>query len=126
MSETITVPVANAFTKEVIISTRFTVLESMEIVRRARAASVSKCDFVRQASLNGKVLPPPVIPEINKDHWLALARLGANLNQLAAHLNSGGIVDDSVGRLLAEIRQLLADVRALLIGAEGGPHGLPY
>lgn len=127
MSETtITGQLASPFTREVTISTRVTINDSVEIVRMAKEAGVSKSEFVRQAALTGKVVPPSVVPEINQEHWLALARMGANLNQLAVHLNSGGIVDDSVRELLDEIRQLLAEVRATLIDAEGGQHGLPH
>ncbi len=40
--------------------------------------------WVRRASLGN--IPAPV-PELNHQAWIALARVAANLNQLAAHFN---------------------------------------
>jgi hypothetical protein len=116
---------ANFHTKEVTVSTRVSINDSLAIVERAKAAGITKSEFVRQAALTGSVLPPATVPSINREQWLALAKVGANLNQLAAHLNSGGISGDGVAEVLDVTRRLLAEVRAALLGAEGGRDDLP-
>ena len=124
MSDEITAPQANTFAKQVTVSTRVTISDSLQLARRAKEAGLSKSAFVRQAALTGTIQPQAEIHQINEQHWQALAGMGANLNQLAAHLNAGGYSADGQPGLLEECRRLLADVRASLIGAEGGCHGV--
>jgi hypothetical protein len=108
----------------VTLSTRVSFEDAATLRGKASQAGLTISKFLRQLALTGEVKPRPVVPEINKDHWIDLGRMGGNLNQIAAHLNAGGITADGLPGLLAESRQLLADVRATLIGAEGGSHGV--
>jgi hypothetical protein len=56
---------------------------------------------------------PPLVPEVNRQVWQALARSAANLNQLAAAYHRGDIPE------LSAIRQELAAFRTALLGSNG-------
>lgn len=64
-------------------------------------------EYLRAAAF-GKL--PPVVPELNREAWIALARTAANLNQIAYRLNSGDTLP------LAEVRAALDAFRRNLIG----------
>lgn len=53
---------------------------------------------------------PPIVPEVNRLAWQALARSAANLNQLAAAYHHGDIPE------LPAIRQELSAFRSALLG----------
>jgi hypothetical protein len=55
--------------------------------------------------------PPPVIPSVNREAWVALARAAGNLNQITTRLNTGDLAD------IKEIREALKDFRLALITA---------
>ena len=91
------------------IGTRLTDAE-VELVD-ARRGSVSRGEWLRRAALGR---PPRVIPEINREVWSELARIGGNLNQIARKLNQAGYATEADARAArAEIDRL----RAALIGA---------
>ena len=74
-----------------------------------------RCRRQRGAYLRDRwlALPiPPIVPEVNRQAWQALARSAANLNQLAAAYHRGDIPELSV------IRQELAAFRAALLGGK--------
>lgn len=78
----------------------------------AARGSVSRGEYIRRAALSA---PPRVVPKINRDAWVELARLSANLNQFVRHLNSGSaqIPDDFD---FEELRRAVDALRADLIG----------
>jgi small-conductance mechanosensitive channel len=110
------------YSKRCILATRVCLEDLLKIKALANTAGLSESAFMRQAALTGKIQPPLVIPQINESQWRELARLAANLNQIAARLNSGEAPDAELPALLQEIRRILAEIRAALIGAEG-THG---
>ena len=59
---------------------------------------------------------PAIPPAINRRQWQELARVGANLNQLAKRCNQGIELD------IDEARQVLAEVREALIVAKEDMH----
>ncbi len=80
---------------------------------------VTPAQWLRQAALSRR-LPSPPVPAINRSVYADLARLSANLNQLAWHANRGESVHvdaDLLRQLAFEVRQL----RLALIGAGGRP-----
>ena len=80
--------------------------------------SVTPAHWLRQAAL-ARRLPVPPVPAINREEYADLARLSANLNQLARAGNEGRnvvISDSLVESLRAEVNQL----RLALIGMKGG------
>lgn len=72
-----------------------------------RRGTMARGEWMRCAALDKL---PPVVPEPNPQKWSELARHGANLNQIARHLNAGGDAD------VAAIRAALDDYRAALLG----------
>lgn len=85
---------------------------------RLNAAELARLDAVRGRFQRGEWLRmaaldrlPPTVPEINREAWTDLARAAGNLNQIARHLNEGGVADAEA------IRAELAAFRAMLIGA---------
>lgn len=51
----------------------------------ARRGLQKRGAWVRAAALSNL---PPVVPELNREAWIKLARSASNLNQLVAHLNA--------------------------------------
>ena len=69
---------------------------------------VTPAQWLRQAALVRR-LPPAPVPAVNREQYVELARLSANLNQLAWHANRGeGVIVDMnlLRRLGTEVRQL--------------------
>lgn len=52
----------------------------------AKSAGLSLSAFIRRSALNQKISS---VPTGNIQHWQELARVSANLNQIAKHLNEG-------------------------------------
>lgn len=66
-------------------------------------------EWLREAAF--KRAPSP-IPEINRDAWAELSRVGGNLNQVAKKMNQGDEVDaEQVRALLDQVRNALLGVR---------------
>lgn len=87
---------------------------------RAKAAQMgmTPAQWLREAALSRR-LPSPPVPAINREQYAELARLSANLNQLAHGANIGQNVtvnDALLQRLAGEVSRL----RLALIGAGGG------
>lgn len=88
--------------------------ERTEITRRAAEAHLPVSAFIRRAAMGQRV---STVPAGNATRWASLARLSANLNQIARHLNCGrvgGIDAGTVETLLGEVRAL----RIELMGAD--------
>lgn len=102
------------------IGVRVSAEEYAALRAKAEEMGMAPAQWLRSAALSRR-LPSPPVPPINREQYAELARLSANLNQLAhaANSNSGErvLVDDgllqAVGR---EVRRL----RLALIGAGGG------
>lgn len=80
--------------------------EAAELDRRR--GGVRRPAYLRAAALAHL---PPVIPELNREAWIHLARAAGNLNQIAHRLNAGEEAD------IQEIRAALTDFRGALISA---------
>jgi DNA-binding response OmpR family regulator len=90
-----------------------------EIVeRKAREASVTPTEWARLAALEQSPPARRVIPEINREAWLDLARLVATLNTALGRFRSGET--DEWARLIEPLRGELALIRYRLIGNDGG------
>ncbi len=68
---------------------------------------LKKGEWLRIAALDEL---PPTIPEVNRQAWVELARAHSNINQIAARLNRGDLVD------VASINAEIAEFRRKLIG----------
>jgi hypothetical protein len=101
------------------IGVRVSPSEYTDLKDKATQMGLTPAQWLRQAALSRR-LPSPPVPAINRSVYADLARLSANLNQLARHANRGESVQvdaDLLRRLAFEARQL----RLALIGAGGQP-----
>jgi hypothetical protein len=83
---------------------------------KARAACLPMSTFLRRVALKKKIEQPPT--EISRTQYAELARVGSNLNQIAAAINAGrasGIDVDVINELATQVRLL----RLELIGVRG-------
>lgn len=90
--------------------------ERHQLEIKAKAARLPMSIFLRRVALAKKLTQPP--SEISRAQYADLARVGANLNQIAAAINAGRAsgIDVVVINDLAEQVRLL---RMQLIGATG-------
>ena len=100
--------------RDVTIGVRVSRSEYDALKVKAAAMSVTPAQWLRHAALSRR-LPSPPVPAINRDEYAELARLSANLNQLARAGNEGRnvIVDNE---LLAD---LAIEVNRLRLGLLG-------
>jgi len=95
--------------------------EELATLRKRAAASQSQgvSAYIRETAL--RRAPPAAIPTVNREAYVALARLAGNLNQIAHHLNAGNAVTAELGRQLsgqvAEVAELVRRLRLDIAGA---------
>jgi len=97
------------------IGVRVSVDEYAALRAKAEQMSMTPAQWLREAALSRR-LPSPPVPPINREQYAELARLSANLNQLAKASNEGRAVtvnDALLQRLSAETGKL----RLALLGA---------
>jgi len=103
--------------RAVTIGVRVTPAELEALTVKAEQMGMTQAHWLREAALSRR-LPSPPVPAINREHYAELARLSANLNQLARLANSGqpvAVADALLQRLAGEVGRL----RLALIGAGG-------
>ena len=101
----------------VTIGVRVSPPELTALQARAKQMGMTPAHWLREAALSRR-LPSPPVPPINREQYAELARLSANLNQLAKLANSGQpvtVADALLQRLAAEVGRL----RLVLLGAGG-------
>lgn len=102
------------------LAARFNQAEAAAVLERADNAGISVASLIRHAVLNEP--PPPRSrrpPADRRELALVLAavgRIGANVNQLAHHANTGGWPE---ARLIAQARDDIRWMRATLMRALG-------
>ena len=99
------------------IGVRVSATEYAALRTKAALMHMPPAQWLREAALTRNLPPPPVAP-INREQYAELARLSANLNQLARLANEGDrvTVDDGLlKRVASETRRL----RLALIGVKG-------
>jgi hypothetical protein len=88
----------------------------------AKRGRLARGEWLRAAALHH--LPPSPPDPIALDQWQRLARVGANLNQMAAAINSarlsGAMLPD-----VGDIRAVLVELRSALIQARNRPEDAP-
>lgn len=75
----------------------------------AQRGAFQRGEWMRMAALDKL---PPSIPEINRQSYNDLARVGANLNQLSRRANAGQSVE------IEELAYILSDLRLSLLGVK--------
>jgi len=104
--------------REVTIGVRVSPSEFEALKVKADAMCVTSAHWLRQAALSRR-LPAPPVPAINREEYANLARLSANLNQLARAANEGRnvVISDS---LIESLRTEVNQLRLALLGMKGG------
>ena len=90
------------------IGVRVSAHEYASLKARAEQMGMTPAQWLREAALSRR-LPSPPVPPINREQYAELARLSANLNQLAKASNEGRAVtvnDALLQRLSAETSKL--------------------
>ena len=103
--------------RSITIGVRVSPSEYVALQAKADAQHVTPAHWLRQAALSRR-LPSPPATAINREEYANLARMAANLNQLARAANEGRSVvvnDGLMKQLTAEVGRL----RLALIGAGG-------
>ena len=90
-------------------------LERLEALRKL--LGMTKGRYLRERALCD--MPSNmVVPEINREAWVKLARSASNLNQIAHHLNASRNPPGEALRNIDLIRRALDDFRKALIGGQ--------
>ncbi len=94
------------------IGIRFTLVERLTLQMKAQAAGCTVTRLIRTAALDLELQPPVVVPAINREAWLELARLAASLKGSLWRTNS----DERLASELRNMSRKLDEVRAQLRG----------
>ena len=100
------------------IGVRVSASEYEALRLKAAHMHMKPAQWLREAALSRR-LPSPPVAAANREQYAQLARLAANLNQLAHQANEGVhvTVDD---RLLERVASETRRLRLALLGLEGG------
>jgi hypothetical protein len=99
------------------IGVRVSPAEHEALRKKAAAMQMRPAQWLREAALSRR-LPSPPVAAINREQYVELARLSANLNQLAHLANEGGrvtVADGLLKRVATEAKRL----RLALLGIGG-------
>ena len=100
------------------VNARLSSAELATLTAKAEQMGMTPAQWLREAALSRR-LPSPPVPAINREQYAELARLSANLNQLAHGANIGqnvAVNDALLQRLAGEVSRL----RLALLGVWGG------
>jgi hypothetical protein len=99
------------------IGVRVSAGEYAALRQKAAQMHMTPAQWLREAALSRRLPSPPVVA-INRQQYAELARLAANLNQLAHLANEGGRVTAADG-LLARVATETRRLRLALLGIGG-------
>jgi hypothetical protein len=100
------------------LNVRLNIGERGIVERKAREAGVTPTEWARLAALEKSPPVRRVIPEINREAWLELARLAAAFNTALGRFRAGE--EGELATAFEALRDELAWVRNRLIGNDGG------
>ncbi|MYM75493.1 plasmid mobilization relaxosome protein MobC [Duganella sp. FT134W] len=103
--------------RTITIGVRVSSTEATLLCERAASMHMKPAQWLREAALSRR-LPSPPVAAINREQYVELARLAANLNQLTRLANEGQrvtVADGLLERLLSETQRL----RLALLGVQG-------
>ena len=100
--------------RSAVVPIRVSPEERTQLYEAAKRFSVSLSEFVRRAALKLR-MPAAAAPEVNRETYRELCRIGNNVNQLMRAVNEGrvGQVDPI---LLGELRDLVKEVGLQCLG----------
>jgi hypothetical protein len=85
------------------------------VTRKARVAGVTPTEWARYAALERDPPRVQVVPELNREAWLELARLAGTVGRAVWRFKPGD--EASLGTLVRRVDEELKAVRNLLIGS---------
>lgn len=92
------------------VNTRLNDAEWAELEARRKALNMQRGEYLRTAAF-GQL--PRSLPAVNRDAYLELTRIGANLNQIAKRLNAGDLPQlDDLRREIDAARKAITDLGA--------------
>lgn len=92
--------------------------ERASLEAKARSARLPMSTFLRLLALDAEIKSSP--SELAREQYAALARVGANLNQLAAAVNAGTATRIDAESILA-VREEVQRLRLLILGTGSEP-----
>ena len=104
--------------RDVTIGVRVSASELIGITDKAKQMGLTGGQWLRESALSRR-LPPPPVPTVNREQYANLARMAANLNQMAKLANCGQPVAVDAA-LLQCLSSEVGRLRLALIGAGGG------
>lgn len=105
--------------RSAVVPIRFSKEERDSLFEQAKNFGISLSEFVRRAALKRR-LPPAPPPQINREIYQELSRIGSNLNQVAKKINQGAVsVDLELVGTLSELRGVVKEVGLKVLGVEG-------
>lgn len=106
--------------RRITLGVRVSATEYAAVRAKAEQMGLTPAQWLREAALS-RPLPRFSVPTINRSEYAELARLAANLNQLAHHANAGQLPEaDALQRLLMATRAEVGRLRYALLGMEPG------
>ena len=104
--------------RSAVVPIRFSVEERKALFERAKNFGVSLSEFVRRAAL-GRRMPPAPPPQINREIYEQLCRIGNNLNQVVRKIHEGAVsMDLELVGTLSELKAVVKDVGFKVLGAD--------
>lgn len=99
-----------------VIPVRLTPEERDELRKQAETHHVSLSDYIRRIVLKRR-MPLAAAPEVNRETYNQLRRVGNNLNQLAHAMNLGSNPVGIDANLLGELKALVKEIGFQVLGA---------
>jgi hypothetical protein len=100
------------------VSVKMPAADIASLKARATKLGLSPSEYLRQACTGASVTVIRVDP-IAGDQYRDLARLSGNINQVAKHINSGGLLNpDDTQATFEDLRHLLSHIRQYLSGVK--------
>ncbi len=106
------VPCAARLKRGLRVSVYLTDTEFQILSEKSAAAAMTTASYLRASGLESL---PPVIPSLNREAWLTLRGVAANLNQ-AQHAVNAGLEIKYPESLFDELKRHVDDLRCRLIG----------
>ena len=100
------------------IGVRVSPAEFETLRAKAQQLNMTPAQWLREAALTRR-LPSPPVPAVNIEKYAELARLAANLNQLAKQANTGHSVSVD-NKLLETVTAEVQQLRKALLGIDLG------
>ena len=101
--------------RSAVVPVRLTPEERTRLQGAAKPFGVSLSEFVRRCALKRR-MPAAAAPEVNRETYAQLCRIGNNLNQLMRAVNEGRASGVDL-QMLSELRALVKEVGLQTLGA---------